>query len=312
MKHLILLFFIISFATGIGTTIIGNLAYMKHKLPVIKQILLAECYFTGLLVFDIINYYVEINYISTKPSFYMIILLGLLSAGIGVIYHFTYFVHLLINKPFERNKRITFCCFSLIALILLVGLNMAAVRFKDFFEYPSSFLLHNLFTGLGAFYNLIMLYKNRGKLNSYVKKAINYGMIVLILLVPFSIFMNTLEFYIIFSQPLPFSPIIYFLVNIIGVIFTRKMLIEGNPEPSRKDKDDALIKEFLTQFDITNRELEVVKYVMEGYGNQEIGEKLFISPNTVKNHIYNIYKKMGINNRYELISKISQVYDLRG
>lgn len=48
---------------------------------------------------------------------------------------------------------------------------------------------------------------------------------------------------------------------------------------------------------LTLRELEVLKHVVEGYKNKEIGEKLFITPHTVKAHLTQIYKKLGVENR---------------
>ena len=42
----------------------------------------------------------------------------------------------------------------------------------------------------------------------------------------------------------------------------------------------------------------------KGRGTAYIQDKLYISPHTVKSHTYNIYKKMGINSREELLDAI--------
>ncbi len=48
---------------------------------------------------------------------------------------------------------------------------------------------------------------------------------------------------------------------------------------------------------LTSRELEVIKFLAEGMSNKEISDTLYISEKTVKNHISNIFKKLGINDR---------------
>jgi len=55
---------------------------------------------------------------------------------------------------------------------------------------------------------------------------------------------------------------------------------------------------------ISTREMEIIKLVSEGMKNKEIAEKLFISEETVKKHLNNVYRKMGVNSRFELIAKI--------
>ncbi len=50
---------------------------------------------------------------------------------------------------------------------------------------------------------------------------------------------------------------------------------------------------------LTEREREVLRLVARGKGNREIGKELFISENTVKNHVRNILEKLQLHSRME-------------
>jgi DNA-binding CsgD family transcriptional regulator len=52
---------------------------------------------------------------------------------------------------------------------------------------------------------------------------------------------------------------------------------------------------------LTNREREVLAQITAGFSNSEISERLFISEKTVKNHITNIFEKLGVSNRSQAI-----------
>lgn len=52
---------------------------------------------------------------------------------------------------------------------------------------------------------------------------------------------------------------------------------------------------------LTLREQEILKMIVTGKDNQTIADQLFISPNTVKTHISNIYKKIDVSNRVQAI-----------
>jgi DNA-binding NarL/FixJ family response regulator len=52
---------------------------------------------------------------------------------------------------------------------------------------------------------------------------------------------------------------------------------------------------------LTDRELEVLKLVAQGLNNKDIADKLFISENTVKNHIRNILDKLHLHSRMEAV-----------
>jgi len=62
---------------------------------------------------------------------------------------------------------------------------------------------------------------------------------------------------------------------------------------------------FVMQFGISPRERQIISMMIHGYSNQRIGEELFISSITVKNHIYHIYQKTGVKNKVQLINLIN-------
>src|SRR5439155_20375191 len=52
---------------------------------------------------------------------------------------------------------------------------------------------------------------------------------------------------------------------------------------------------------LTDRELQVRKLVSQGMSNREVAEDLFISENTVKNHVRNILEKLHLHSRMEAV-----------
>ena len=64
--------------------------------------------------------------------------------------------------------------------------------------------------------------------------------------------------------------------------------------------------EILKCFGITGREREIIHLLLKGFNNKQICEKLFISLNTVKTHIYSIYQKTNVKNRMELANLINE------
>ena len=52
---------------------------------------------------------------------------------------------------------------------------------------------------------------------------------------------------------------------------------------------------------LTDRELEVLRFVAQGLNNREIAKQLFISENTVKNHVRNILEKLQLHSRMEAV-----------
>ena len=52
---------------------------------------------------------------------------------------------------------------------------------------------------------------------------------------------------------------------------------------------------------LTGREVEILQWIADGRTSREIGEQLYISENTVKNHVRNILDKLGMQSRHEAV-----------
>jgi len=59
-------------------------------------------------------------------------------------------------------------------------------------------------------------------------------------------------------------------------------------------------KRFSEVFNLSERQMEIISLALEGLSNTEISQKLNISKKTTETHFFNIYNKLGINNRIEL------------
>jgi DNA-binding CsgD family transcriptional regulator len=59
----------------------------------------------------------------------------------------------------------------------------------------------------------------------------------------------------------------------------------------------------LKELGITPREHEILGLIAEGLSNREIGERLFVSENTVKTHSSRVFDKLGVNRRVQAVVK---------
>lgn len=95
-----------------------------------------------------------------------------------------------------------------------------------------------------------------------------------------------------------FSSIPYTLYGIFVIYYFL------NFSPPTPVEADVLSESFLSAYGITDREREIIEKVIEGKSNATIANELFISLATVKTHLHNIYKKIGVESRFDLLAKV--------
>lgn len=70
-------------------------------------------------------------------------------------------------------------------------------------------------------------------------------------------------------------------------------------------------KTLFKQNNVSEREVEIITLVMQGFSSQTIAEKLFLSVHTVNTHKRNIYRKLSVPNERELIKLIHYQYNMK-
>jgi DNA-binding CsgD family transcriptional regulator len=71
------------------------------------------------------------------------------------------------------------------------------------------------------------------------------------------------------------------------------------------EKTESPVKTLVKNYGLTHREAEIMELISTGIGNEEIADKLFVSKNTIKFHIKNIFIKLDVRNRVQALHKMA-------
>lgn len=72
-------------------------------------------------------------------------------------------------------------------------------------------------------------------------------------------------------------------------------VLKNAPLPTKTEQHEKIV--------LTEREIDILNEISQGFSNKMIADHLYISPFTVKRHIENIYQKLQAHNRIELLDK---------
>jgi DNA-binding CsgD family transcriptional regulator len=89
-----------------------------------------------------------------------------------------------------------------------------------------------------------------------------------------------------------------------GLRWTRaKQVVVIREVPVRMEEPFVLDAGKLKEVGLTAREHEILGLIAQGLSNREIGEKLYISENTIKTHSSRLFEKMQVNRRLQAVQK---------
>ena len=112
-------------------------------------------------------------------------------------------------------------------------------------------------------------------------------------------------------EPMDLTVVFWLIISIASLIYEYKEDFipvfgkDSGEEKGRKDLKER-IEEICEQYKLTPREKEFIDLIYSGKSNKEIAEILFLSESTVKTHIYNIFRKMNVKSRVEVIYIVNE------
>lgn len=84
-------------------------------------------------------------------------------------------------------------------------------------------------------------------------------------------------------------------------VFVEKQVIIHQP------KKFILNQTELNRLNLTNREYQILKLIVQGHSNSDIAEQLFLSISTIKTHVSNLYTKMNVKSRIQAINMAKKI-----
>lgn len=151
----------------------------------------------------------------------------------------------------------------------------------------------------------------KGESISFIKQIVLYGAALGALL----ILLKLLEFNLVIR-----SNVFEVYAGIVAVIFCAVGIWVGlkyariNPGKTNKiivevqGKENWQVDEkMINELGISKREYEVLELIAKGHTNQEVADKLFVSPNTIKTHLANLFAKLDVNRRTQAIQRAKEL-----
>jgi DNA-binding CsgD family transcriptional regulator len=281
----------IAYTLGIITIILQLICYLKEI--EYKETLFLSFSFLLLIVFTTIREFEiltdNINKIISDNLFYFSALL--LSLSIPLNIH----KERIVRQSKLRNNIILFVTAALF-LFLAGG-----------FLFGFSKIAKNaviVFLSISIIYSMFLTIRTKPSLLIKHKEKMEKITALLFLLFFSSLFiLNFLNYLFAFGiRPLFDGPII---LSFTCIILCVEKLSDDIKRLTLLTSDKKYSDDKISSFNISPRENEVLNLLVKGRSYKEIAEKLFISLPTVKTHVSNIYQKMNIKNKIELINLIT-------
>ena len=297
-SHIYLLFHIIALCLGCVNIALSAIYLYRKKTPWVRYYFVFLIIFTTILVLYTLRVYAFIAFSGESPAFNLILGILIFLNIDFLIYFVPYFVTWIIAHPWRNPYKTIFLILAIVFFplsILYISLGYNSALYS---------IMMGIFFGMILFCGGVLLknYKSiadkRIRLISIIYCSISVcltpALIIDTYLTPIGVpihrqipsSMATLSF-------------IYAWFNIFVLIY----LIDyfANIREAGEDKPDL---KRCSRYKLSNREIEVAELIFQGKTNKEIADILSISINTVSNHMTNIFAKVKVSSRFDLIKHL--------
>ncbi len=283
-----------------GAFLLGLLYYQKEKaLWKVKG-----CLFLGYILFlfftlGIRFYYAEIVGFADNPlrQFLQFLYVTVYSL---LIYYLPATVNYILKRPWSRGRLTWIICAS--ASYFIAGITLLIKGISPVWNLPLGvfFFFSFAFILIDAFQSLPLIRDRRGRLSVTLLFSGTFLFLPVLLIVRMvgALFFPDLNNDILIF-PLQTLYFLWLALVLIQFLMNRILVSDSIPLPLSEKPVS-----FFEERGITSREREIILFLEKGLTYKEIGRELFISANTVSNHVASIYKKTGQRSRVEMLNSL--------
>lgn len=253
--------------------------------------------------FDKFSSFYDLQFM-TIPSFKTLIMMSI------VIVYFLIQKYTL-NKSFTTLDYLMLALLSICVLFIPLALNGALMVWSYYLPYQLITIYLSL-VGLKYIKSNSNLLNKNPYMNLY-KKILKYTLIFsFLIIIEDTIVIFSFDVYSDILVKINNRSVSEDILTIIYAVYAIKycsskinslLKVENNVSNETKNIDfiGSAFYEFVQHYNLTNREQDILKLLLQNKNNQEISENLFISIGTVKTHIHNIFQKVDVSKRNMLI-----------
>jgi DNA-binding CsgD family transcriptional regulator len=305
MEDIQIAYYLSVIMVGFAVLAIAGFWTFKTKDADLRNFCILYALFTLVLIFSVLRKYLSINVEGYSPQAWYTISGISQVVGCAVVVALIHFFVELYQLPQRRLITSLF----LITMFLSIGLiyspigatldaDNGIIHFGIGFKVSSVWYLASFTVAIAVGFGFLRRLWNTERRNFILGSLIfaAFGYLENLLNFPSSIRMNSATF----GQELDFlySSIPYVLYGFFLVTYFLNFSL---PTPIGLDQ---VSESFLSAYKITDREREIIQMVIQGKSNADIARELFISLATVKTHLHNIYQKVGVDSRYDLLARV--------
>ena len=310
MNHLIILTLVLNLMAGTAVFLYTLSASRRYRRPFLRTLLAYVLSFNGLAVVYLGYEYVLINVfrndmaeIVEYPALFSALLFLVFCAELGMVVNVYRLGRALMGQRMPGAAK---------ALFALWAAGFAAASawgLFRFFEDPRDLVFYHIHAAWMGSVVLIILsvlaaaLGDRGEGGEDRATRRSFAWVFLGGYAAFGF--SNLDFYLLHTGVQKYyDPVLLLLINLLPLLWLKTFYEKRRAAAAPPEFDEERLARFCERFGISKREREIVGEVMAGKSNRDIEKALFISQNTVKNHLYSVYQKAGVGSRSQLIHRI--------
>jgi DNA-binding CsgD family transcriptional regulator len=303
MTHVLFFFYLLAFSFGFSGLVVAGLAYLKTREKTYIRYVLFMSFFTLSLLMLLLFGYFKANQGSNSERSFHLLLAAMYYLRFfilsGVLLSSIYFVHSLLGLAMPKPLKAAYWTIGLIPSAAI----LASLAFKPYPTQPTFLYFTLIFLiPLAMLYMEALILRRLRRAPSILHQTIAKGFLVLALAFqPLLCLQYSGEILRFLRSSLFLEFGLYaawngMMIVVLWKYVFRKLVVAPT----------ELSESFAAHYGITEAEGRVIGYVLRNYGNKQIAYDLGIAEQTVKTHLYNAYRKCGVNNRLGLVTLIME------